>query len=139
MVLDYGLCGFWAETNSLESLLAFLSFDDWGGLPRSLHCCLVAGLAVFHPGCLGPGLLGWAAALGLVGRLGLGLHGERRHRRHPAWERLAPGLGFWVGPRLPHDIVVGCFMPLKRLGCVPNNWGDICNVLKPIDRPGSVG
>ncbi len=31
MVLDYGLCGFWTETNSLEYLLALLSFNDIGG------------------------------------------------------------------------------------------------------------
>ncbi len=31
MVLDYGLCSFGAETHSLKDLLAFLSFNDFGG------------------------------------------------------------------------------------------------------------
>ncbi len=31
MVSDYSLCGFGAETNSLKDLLAFLSFNDFGG------------------------------------------------------------------------------------------------------------
>ncbi len=81
----------------------------------------MAGLAAACTGHLGPGLPGWAAALGLVGHLDLGCHVGRRHWPCPALGLMAPGLGIRVGLHPLHDIVVGCFVPLKRLHCMPDN------------------
>ncbi len=48
VVSDYGLCSFWAETNSLENLLALLSFNDLGGdCPN--HCMVVWVLVWLQP------------------------------------------------------------------------------------------
>ncbi len=48
MVLDHGLCGFEAETNSLKDLLAFLSLDDFGGNCPN-HRMVVWGLVWLQP------------------------------------------------------------------------------------------
>ncbi len=65
------------------------------------------------PGCLGLGLLSWAAAFGLVGRLSLGCHGGHRCQWRPAWEPLAPGLGVWVDLHPMQEAELGYFVPLK--------------------------
>ncbi len=54
MILDYGLCGLGAETNSLEDLLAFVPFDDLGGNCPN-HCIIVWGMV-----WLWPFLVAWA-------------------------------------------------------------------------------
>ncbi len=111
----------------------------WGGFSLVSHSCWqVLEVATALPGCLGTGLPGWVAALGLDGCLGLGLHQERHHRWRLAWQHLAPGLGVRADLHPPHNVVGDCFLPSKQLGCVPDTMGDIFNVLKSSGHPRSV-
>ncbi len=110
-----------------------------GGTPPALHWCWQVLQAAALSGYLGLGLPSWAAALGLSGWLGPGLHGGYCRFWRLPWQRLAPRLGVWVDLHLLHKIVRGCSLPLKHLGCVPHNCRWCLQCTQVYQSPWSLG
>ncbi len=110
-----------------------------GGHPLASHSCWQVLLAAALPGRLGPGLLGWAAARGLGGCLGLGSMGGAITGNIRHGNILPLVLGFmWVYIcRTTLWEIFSCHQ-INLVVCTIT-VDDICNALKSMDLLGRWG